>query len=360
MARGLADAWPSVTLDICPLADGGEGTLDALVAATGGSCIPVQVTGPLGEARESPLGILGDGRTAVVEIALTSGLALIPPERHNPLSTTTRGAGELIAAALDLGYREFIIGIGGSGTCDGGTGLASALGLRLLDIRGRELAPGGGPLTELASLDTTGLDPRLAEASFLVAADVDNPLCGPDGAARIYAPQKGASPEAVEVLEQGLCRLSEIVRLETGSDLATQPGTGAAGGLGFGLMVWLGAELQSGAELIMRAAGFSKHLAGCRLVITGEGHLDEQTARGKTVLAVARAAASQGVPVIALAGEVAGGLEELHAQGLTAALSIAPGPQSLPEALAGAGLQLESACHELGRLLAICLASVNR
>ncbi len=360
MARGLASGWPAVELDLCPLADGGEGTLDALLAATGGSRIPVQVTGPLGDPIEAPLGVLGDRRTAVVEIALTSGLSLIPPGRRNPLTTTTRGAGELIAAALELGYREFIIGVGGSGTCDGGSGLASALGLRLMDASGHELGPGGGPLASLASLDATGLDPRLAESSFLVASDVDNPLCGPGGAARVYAPQKGASPEAVEVLEQGLCRLAETVQRETGQDHAALPGAGAAGGLGFGLMAWLGAQLLSGAEVVMRAADFSQRLAGCRLVITGEGRIDEQTEHGKTVSAVAKAASSQGVPVVALAGQLAGGLPRLHAQGLTAALAIAPGPLSLEEALDGSGSHLETTCRELGRLLALCLASVNR
>ena len=360
MERGIRQGFPGVELDICPLADGGEGTLDALLEATGGRRMPVQVTGPLGRPVQTFFGILGDEQTAVIEIAMASGLSLIPPEERNPLVATTRGTGELIAAALDEGYRSFVIGIGGSGTCDGGAGMAQALGIRFLNSHGQELNQGGGALQNLASLDLSGLDPRIDITSFVVASDVDNPLCGPQGAAAVYAPQKGASPQAVQALERGLCRLAEVVGRETGTDLAALPGTGAAGGLGFGLMAWLHAELRPGVEVVMQAAGFSERLQGCRLALTGEGRLDEQTARGKTVAGVARAGAAQGVPVVALAGDIAGGLEELHAQGLTAALSILPGPQPLPEAIANTSSHLQSTCRELGRLLFLSLASVNR
>lgn len=359
MARAIQRGFPSVRLDICPLADGGEGTMDALLEATRGIRVPVRVTGPLGEPVDALFGVLGDERTAVVETAMASGLALIPPEERNPLLSTTRGTGELIAAALDQGYRSLVIGIGGSGTCDGGAGMASALGIRFLDAQGRELGPGGESLQDLGSMDLTGLDPRVAESSFVVASDVDNPLCGPQGAAEVYAPQKGASPQAVQALERGLCRLAEVVRKETGSDVAARPGAGAAGGLGFGFMAFLAAKLQPGVEVIMQAAGFSQRLEDCLLVITGEGRLDEQTARGKTVAGVARAAALQGVPVLALAGEIAGGLAELHEQGLTAALGILPGPLPLPQAIAGTASYLESTCWELGRLLNLSLASIK-
>ncbi len=359
IAQGLAAGFPEAQLDLCPLADGGEGTLDALVGATGGSRIPVRVTGPRGEPAQAAFGVLGDGKTAVVEMALASGLVLLPPQERDPLLTTTIGTGELIAAALDAGYRAFIIGIGGSGTCDGGAGMATALGLRLLDSTGRELAPGGGALAGLDSLDTTGLDPRIAESSFVIASDVDNPLCGPAGAARVYAPQKGASEEAVELLDAGLCRLAESVQRHLGADFSAQPGAGAAGGLGFGLMAFLGASLQPGVEVVMRAVGFQDRLLGCLLAITGEGQLDGSTARGKTVAGVARAGAAARVPVVALAGEITGSLDELYAQGLTAALGILPGPLALPEAVAHSAENLAFTGRELGRLLRRCLPNVK-
>ncbi len=358
MARGLARGNPQLSIDICPLADGGEGTLDVLLASTSGYTIPARVTGPLGEPVEASFGVLGDGSTAVIEMASASGLALIPLERRNPLVTTTRGTGELILEALKQGFRRFVIGVGGSGTCDGGSGMARALGIRFLDAGGRELVPGGGALSHLDAVDTTNLDARVAEATFLVASDVDNPLLGPIGAARVYAPQKGASPKAIEILETGLRRLAELVAA-TGSDVSTLPGAGAAGGLGFGLAAFLGADLLPGAEVVMQAVDFSRRLVGCRLVLTGEGRLDEQTARGKTVSAVARAAFAESVPVLALAGALGGDMRELHGQGLTAALAIQPGPLSREDALAGTALHLEETCNELGRLLA-ALASVNR
>lgn len=360
MARGILQGFPDARLDICPLADGGEGTLDALLEATRGRRIAVRVTGPLKEPVDALFGVLGDERTAVIEMALASGLSLIPPEARDPLLSTTRGTGELIAAALDQGYRSFVIAIGGSGTCDGGVGMAQALGVRFLDSGGRDLSSGGGALADLESIDLDGLDPRVAASSCIVASDVDSPLCGAQGAAAVYAPQKGASPQAVQALERGLCRLAEVVREETGKDLAACPGAGAAGGLGFGLMAWVHAELRPGVEVVMQAAGFSDRLRGCRLALTGEGRLDEQTAHGKTVAGVARAAAAQSVPVVALAGEIAGGLDELHEQGLTAALGILPGPQPLPEAIAHTASHLESTCRELGRLLHLSLPSVNR
>ncbi len=362
VAWGFSRGWPEAECVLCPLADGGEGTLEVLVRATGGRLVEVEVTGPLGERRRAPLGLCGDGRTAVVEMAAASGLELIPPDLRDPLRTTTAGTGDLIRAALDLGATRVIVGIGGSGTNDGGTGMASALGARFLDGEGKALPPGGGNLRRLESIDLSGLDPRLREVEIVVASDVDNPLLGPEGASRVYAPQKGASPEDVEILEEGLARLAEVVRTrlsvpagkgETGpgQDLALLPGAGAAGGLGFGLMAFLGAEMRPGIEVVMEAVGFDDLLASCRLAITGEGRVDGQTAHGKTVIGVARRAGERKVPVLVLAGEIAPGAEALHRSGVTAMISIARGPLAREESLRRAGPLLSSASREVALLL---------
>ena len=351
MAGGFADGWPGAELVRCPLADGGEGTLELLVEATGGRTVECAVTGPLGEARRAPLGILGDGETAVVEMAVASGLALVPREKRDPLVTTTAGTGDLIRCALDAGFRRILVGIGGSATNDGGTGMAAALGALFLDASGRELPPGGGGLERLASIDLSGLDPRLREAEVVIACDVANPLLGERGASRVYGPQKGADAGAVERLERGLARLAEVSERTLGQRYRDRPGAGAAGGLGFGLMAFLGAEAEPGIEVVMEAVGFEERLSGSDLVITGEGRLDGQTAQGKTVTGVARAAARRGLPVLALAGEVAEGADALHGLGVTALLGIARGPMDREESMRMAGPLLEAACRELASLL---------
>ncbi|NPV58837.1 MAG: glycerate kinase [Actinobacteria bacterium] len=351
IARGFSGAWPEAELTLCPLADGGEGTMELLVRATGGRTVDCEVTGPLGEKRRAPLGILGDGTTAVVEMAAASGLALVPRDSRDPLVTTTAGTGELIRCALDAGLRRVIVGIGGSATNDGGAGMAAALGARFLDSSGSDLPPGGGALAGLAALDLSGMDPRLGEAEIIVASDVANPLLGEEGASRVYGPQKGADAEAVERLERGLSRLAEAVESALGRSFAELPGAGAAGGLGFGLMAFLGAEVRPGIEVVMEAVGFEEKLAGRDLVITGEGRLDAQTAHGKTVTGVARAAARRGIPVLALGGEVAEGAEKLRELGVTALMGIARGPMSLEESMSGAGRLLEACARELASLL---------
>lgn len=351
IARGFSCAWPEAELTLCPLADGGEGTMELLVRATGGRTVVCEVTGPLGEKRRAPLGILGDGTTAVVEMAAASGLALVPRDSRDPLVTTTAGTGDLIRCALDAGLRRVIVGIGGSATNDGGAGMAAALGARFLDSSGADLPPGGGALAGLATLDLSSLDPRLGEAEIIVASDVANPLLGEEGASRVYGPQKGADTEAVERLERGLSRLAEAVESALGSSFAELPGAGAAGGLGFGLMAFLGAEVRPGIEVVMEAVGFEEKLAGRDLVITGEGRLDAQTAYGKTVTGVARAAARRGIPVLALGGEVAEGAEKLRELGVTALMGIARGPMSLEESMSGAGRLLEACARELASLL---------
>jgi glycerate kinase len=342
---------PEAELTTCPLADGGEGTLDVLVEATLGRTVDRAVTGPLGEPRKAPLGILGDGKTAVVEMATASGIVLVPPDHRNPMTTTTAGTGDLIRHALDEGLSRIIVGIGGSATNDGGMGMACSLGVRFLDAGGAELPPGGGGLETLDSIDMAGLDPRIRETEIIVASDVTNPLLGEEGASRVYAHQKGAGPDDLETLERGLAVMAEEVSASIAPGLERRPGAGAAGGLGFGLMAFLGAEVRPGIEVVMEAVGFEDKLSGCSLVVTGEGRLDAQTAYGKTVTGVARAAAKHGIPVLALAGEIAEGAEALRELGITAMLGIARGPLSLEESMRLAGPLLERTSRELASLL---------
>jgi len=351
ICRGLAEGWPEAEDLLCPLADGGEGTMEVLVKATGGETVPCEATGPLGELRSSCLGLLGDGKTAVVEMAAASGLELIPPHRRDPLVTSTKGTGDLIRHALDRGIRRIIVGIGGSGTNDGGTGMASALGARFLDDRGEELLPGGGNLGRLASVDVSGLDPRISETEIIVASDVGNPLLGERGASRVYAPQKGADEGGVELLESALARLAEVVSRSIAPGMEDTPGAGAAGGLGFGLQAFLGAKIRPGIEVVMGAVGFEEKLAACGLVISGEGRLDSQTAYGKTVSGVARTARRRGIPVLALGGEVTAEAASLREMGVSALLSIAPGPISQEESMREAATLLERTAREIGSLL---------
>jgi glycerate kinase len=283
---------------------------------------------------DAPLGLLGDGRTAAVEMAAASGLPLVPPDRRDPLAASTFGTGQLIRAALEAGRRDLVIGIGGSATTDGGAGMAQALGARLLDASGHELPIiGGGRLVEVAWVDVAGLDPRLREARVRVACDVDNPLFGPRGAAHVYAPQKGATPAQVAALDEGLRHWAEVLSRDLGADVAQVPGAGAAGGLGAGLLAFCDATLERGVGMVMEVVGLAAALQGADLVLTGEGRLDAQTAFGKTIHGVARLAAEAGVPVIAIAGSVEPNPHLLHDLGLLAALSITTGPLTLAEAM---------------------------
>lgn len=331
---GILAACPDASITSIPLADGGEGTVEALVTATDGEYVPTTVTGPLGEPVEAVYGILGDARTAVIEMAAASGLPLVPPNKRNPLLTTTYGTGELIRHALRRGCRRIIVGVGGSATVDGGAGMAQALGIRLLDGCGRDIPRGGRGLGRLERIDPSAsvIGPGDTR-EFLVAADVTNPLLGDEGAARVYGPQKGATPEMIDELEAGLARLAQVLRRDLDRDVANIPGAGAAGGLGAGLAAFLGAEIRRGAELVIEASGLCQHLKGADLVVTGEGRLDAQTAFGKTPAAVAAAARDADVPVIALAGSVAPDALSLHAFGIAAMLSVAHGPIALDEAM---------------------------
>ncbi|NLC39139.1 MAG: glycerate kinase [Clostridia bacterium] len=350
MEEAIREVAPWIRVEKVPIADGGEGTVDAFLAGAGGEKRNLTVTGPLGEPVQAFFGILPDG-TGVIEMAAASGLPLVPPERRNPLITTTYGTGELIKGALDAGCRRLVIGVGGSATNDGGLGMAQALGGLFLDGSGRPLAFGGGELSKLERIDLQGLDPRLRGMEILVACDVDNPLWGPNGAAAVFAPQKGADPEMVCRLDEGLKHLADVMRRELGRDVGDLPGAGAAGGLGAALLAFLGASLQPGIEVMAAVTGLEEKIAGADLVITGEGNTDYQTARGKAPVGVGRIARKYGVPVIALSGGLGLDVERVYEAGLDAVFSIMPGPLTLEEAMERAPELLKKATANLIRLL---------
>src|SRR5438552_19089085 len=283
IAAGVEAVYPEAEIDIVPVADGGEGTVQALVDATGGMMVEQTVTGPLGEPVVAFFGLLGDGHTAAIEMAACAGLPLVPPERRDPRITTTYGVGELIRAALDAGCRHFIIGIGGSATNDGGAGMAQALGAALLTADGKEIARGGAGLAPLSHISTSTMDPRLQECTLEVACDVTNPLCGPTGASAVYGPQKGATPEMVEELNKALAHYAQIIEQDLGMSIREIPGAGAAGGLGAGLLAFLHAKLRPGAQIVFEAVGLEEHIRKANLVISAEGQIDAQTAYGKSV-----------------------------------------------------------------------------
>lgn len=305
IAAGVREAGRDAQIDLCPMADGGEGTVEAMVAASGGGFRTADVFGPLGEPRQARFGILGDGATAVIEMAAAAGLALVPPEKRNPLLTTTFGVGCLMRAALDAGARNMVIGIGGSATVDGGTGCAQALGVVFVSEAG-EAGPcglAGGGLADIRRIDISDRDPRIADCRIRVACDVANPLTGPDGAAAVYGPQKGATPEMVEALDAGLANLAAVIRRDLDVDVQHLPGAGAAGGLGAGLVAFAGAVLQPGVDTVAEAVDLERRIRQADLVITGEGKLDSQSAAGKTAFGVARIAAAAGVPAICIPGQ---------------------------------------------------------
>ncbi len=322
IAEGVKAAMPDSRTILLPLADGGEGTVRAMVEATGGRIATTKVHGPVGDMVKAGWGILGDGKTAVIEMAAASGLNLVPENRRNAMAASTIGTGELIRAALEEGHRKIIVGLGDSATTDGGTGMARALGIKFLDAQNQPIPTGGGGLAQLDRIDTTGRHPLITESMIICAGDVTNPLYGPEGAACIYGPQKGAGPEDIKQLDAGLRRLADIIKRDTGKDISQVPGGGAAGGLAAGLVAFLDASLQSGIEIVCESIKFEKHLAGAGLVLTGEGRIDNQTTRGKTICGIADRAKKAGVPVIAFAGELGEGFEEVYECGIRDAVSI--------------------------------------
>lgn len=333
IARGIRSVIPKAELVELPMADGGEGIMDNLVYATGGSRKEVTVSDPLGRSITAHYGVLGDGSTAVIEMAQASGLPLLQPEERNPLLATTRGTGELIKHALDRGCRKFIVGLGGSATNDGGAGMLMALGLKLLDAAGQPLAEGGGALAQLARLDDSVLDARLAESQFTIACDVTNTLCGPAGASAVFGPQKGATPEMVAALDAGLHRFAEQIQALRGINVLGAPGSGAAGGMGAGLLGFMNASIRPGIDVVMEASGFAEAVKDADFIITGEGKLDEQTLSGKVAAGVCRAALPLDLPVIILCGTKSLPGEALRQLGKVSAFSIVPGPCSLEKAM---------------------------
>lgn len=339
IGEGIRLAAPDAEVIAVPMADGGEGSLDAVLAATGGERRHATVRDANGRPCRAAWGWLGDA-TAFIEMAEAAGLERIPRAERRPLDASTYGVGQLVLEALDAGARRIVLGLGGSATTDAGAGLFQALGARLLDAAGAELPPGGAALSRLAGIDTGRLDPRLADVEFEIAVDVDNPLCGERGAAAIFGPQKGATPEQVLLLDKALAHFADVCVRMSGRDEFRTPGTGAAGGLGFVIKTFFRATFRPGVELIAELAGLDDALEGADLAFTGEGRMDRQTLLGKTPAGVARHAARKGVPVIALAGSLGEGYEALYEAGVTAAFSAVSGPMTL-----------EDACGEASRLL---------
>ncbi|MEN5032034.1 glycerate kinase [Pseudomonas sp. Ps21-P2] len=353
IAAGLIDVWPDAELVECPMADGGEGTIEAVLAACDGEWMSNQVSGPLAQPVQAQWGWLADTRTAIIEMAMASGLQLLSLDQRDATITSTFGTGELIKAALDAGAERVILAIGGSATNDAGTGMLSALGARFLDRDDQPLAPGGLALAQLARIDMTGLDPRLSSVQFEVAADVNNPLCGVQGASHIFGPQKGASPEQVLALDAALGHFAKHSAQTLGRDESEHPGSGAAGGMGFAAKAYLNASFRPGVEVVADLTGLAAALAGADLVITGEGRFDAQTLRGKTPFGVARMAQRKNVPVIVLAGTLGEGYADLYAHGISAAFAVTSGPMTLEFACANAATLLHDRARDIARVWAL-------
>ncbi|MCF5667326.1 glycerate kinase [Pseudomonas marginalis] len=344
IADGLAQVWPDAQLVQCPMADGGEGTVDSVLAACHGELRRHTVRGPLGAAVQARWGWLADSHTAIIEMAEASGLQLLPPEQRDACVTTTYGTGELIRAALDAGAQRIILAIGGSATNDGGAGAMQALGVQLFDAQAQRLPPGGLALSRLAHISLEQLDPRLAQVRFEIAADVNNPLCGPHGASAIFGPQKGANPEQVQQLDAALGHFADHCARVLPSDVRDEAGSGAAGGLGFAAKAFLGAQFRAGVDVVAELVGLDEAVRGADLVITGEGRFDAQTLRGKTPFGVARIARQHNVPVIVIAGTLGEGYEQMYAHGVDAAFALPSGPMTLEQACKAApGLLRERA-----------------
>jgi len=359
LAEGVERVWPAARLERLPLSDGGDGWVDSMVSAADGSFFEVRVRGPVGDEVEARYGLIdSEGLTiAVVEMAAASGLALVPREGRDPRVATTYGTGELIRHALDRGAQKLLVGVGGSATNDGGAGMACALGARFVDADGEELPPGGAALAHLDRVDLSGLDARLGDVEVVVASDVENPLLGVDGASAVYGPQKGATPEMVEDLDSALCHFADVVEDAVGRRLRDEPGTGAAGGLGFGLMALCGAQLRPGVELALDSLEADRVIQGASLVLTAEGMLDSQTLAGKLPVGVARRARRHGVPVVAVGGAVApmepSLVERFHEEGIVVLCSSVEAPASEDELMDpdGTRRRLERAAERITRLV---------
>ncbi|MBS58175.1 MAG: glycerate kinase [Chloroflexi bacterium] len=348
---GIKKVLPNAECIIVPAADGGDGTLETLVEGSNGEIRSSEVTGPLGEKRNANWGALGDGNTAVIEMALTSGLALVPEKQLDPLNATTFGLGEIISDALENNFRKFIIGIGGSATNDGGAGMIQALGGKLLDSNGQEITPGGASLIHLDQIDISTLDSRAKDSDFLIACDVNNPLCGPEGASAIYGPQKGSTPEMVKQLDKALFHYAKIIRRDLGIDISTIPGSGAAGGLGGGFVGFLNGKLLPGVDIVLDFINLDDRLKDADLVITGEGATDQSTIYNKAPIGIANRAKKFNIPVISISGSLNKGFKEVHNHGINASFSIINAPMDLSEATENASDLIASISEEIIRTL---------
>lgn len=359
IAQGVHAVMPEAELVCVPMADGGEGTVRSLVDATSGTLLTAEVTGPLGTPVQAEYGLLGDGQTAVIEMAAASGIQFVDEATRNPLITTTRGTGELIIDALNHGVHQFIIGLGGSATNDGGAGMAQALGVRLLDAQGHELAPGGAALAHLDHIDTSGMDPRLAATQIRLASDVTNPLTGERGASAVFGPQKGATAQMVEQLDKALSHYAQVIERQLGKNIANIPGAGAAGGLGAGFLAFTNASMRSGVDIVVDTVGLVALAKGADWCITGEGGIDSQTQYGKTPMGVAKAVhrANPDCKVVALAGKVGSDVEPLYSLGFDAIFGIIPGACTMQDAVEHAASNLRFAAQNIARLILVAQQS---
>ena len=349
--QGALNIFPDIKSLIIPVADGGDGTLETLVESTNGIIHNSNATGPLGNSIPVILGTLGDSKTAIIEMARISGLALVPQNKRNPYYTTSYGLGEIIKEALDLGYRKFIIGIGGSATNDGGAGMAQALGAKLTDENKKPIDLGGLALNEITKIDISGIDPRINESEILVACDVNNPLCGPNGASFIYGPQKGASPEMVKTLDDALYHFGSQLIRDTGINIMEIEGSGAAGGIGGGMVGFLNAKLKPGIEIVLDSLDFDKSLKNVDLVITGEGQIDFQTVFSKAPIGVAKHAKKYNIPVIAICGSLGENYQDVHSHGIDAVIPIIPKPMDLKNASDNAYELIKNTSEQIFRIL---------
>lgn len=352
IAAGVRSVWPDADIVCCPMADGGEGTVESVLAAAGGEWRQSHVEGPRGEPVSAAWGWIAAERTAIIEMATASGLMLLSREQRDATVTSSIGTGELIRAALDAGAQRIVLGIGGSATNDGGTGLLSALGVRFLDKNDQDLPPGGSALAKLASIDCSAVDARLKNVRLEVAADVDNPLCGPRGASQVFGPQKGASPEQVHALDAALAHYADVAAAALGHDVRDFAGCGAAGGIGFAMKAFFDARFRPGVDVVAELTHLDQAIQGADLVITGEGRMDEQTLSGKTPMGVAKAAAKRRVPVLAIAGSLGSGYEKLYEHGLVAAFSLVPGPMQLADACEQCSSLLQATARDICRVWA--------
>lgn len=350
---GFKEVFPDAQYVKVPMADGGEGTVQAMIEATHGRRVEVEVTAPLGERIPSFYALTGDGHTAMIEMAAASGLALVPADQRDPLITTSYGTGELIAAALDAGARHLIVGIGGSATNDGGAGMLQALGVKLLDVQGQPIGRGGAPLVQLARIDASGLDARLAACTIEVACDVDNPLTGERGASAIFGPQKGATPAMVQTLDANLQHFAQLIERDAGIEVEHIAGAGAAGGMGAAMLAFLKGQLRPGCEIIAKAVGLEAAVQDADLVITGEGRIDQQTIFGKTPFGVATVARKHGKPVIGIAGSLGTNAHVVHDHGIDAIFSVLSRTCNIEDAMAEAAFNVRSAARNVAAMLAI-------